>query len=102
MPVRFSQSVLIQLADLEGVPLNNIGKMMASFSTWPAGRLYRMLYLALKDGARKEGIAFTIECVEDLIDMIEEDQTIMEQLIKIATETAPEKKPVAPEKKGRR
>lgn len=91
MPIRFSQNAIIKLADKEGIALKDVGKMMADFNNWPAGRFYRLVHLALQDGARKENVGYSLD-EDDVIDLVTEDTDLLQQIMRVATESAPEKK----------
>lgn len=80
-PIRFSQSVAFQLAAEESVPMNKVAAFFADFQSWPIGRVYRYYILAFRAGARKAGGTFDMESA-DFVDWLDEDDTILEQIIK--------------------
>lgn len=88
-PIRFSQSVTMQLAVDENVPANQISKFLSEFGSWPMGRVYKFYRLAFRAGARKENREFLMND-EDFIEWVSDDETIMEQIIKVMTASSPD------------
>jgi len=88
-PIRFSQSVTMQLAVEENVPANQIGKFFADFGAWPMGRVYKFYRLAFRAGARKEGRDFVMND-EEFLEWVSDDEDIMKQIIKIMTASNPD------------
>lgn len=90
-PVRHSNGVIMQLAVAEEIPSNQIQKFLSGFASWPIGRVYKFYYFMFKSGAKKEGVAFDMS-EEDFVEWINEDDTIMPQVLNILTATSPDQK----------
>lgn len=88
-PIRHTNGVMMQLAISEGIPSNQIQKFLSDFSSWPMGRVYKFYYLMFKYGAKKEGVEFDMD-EEDFVMWVAEDETIMEQVLKIISATSPD------------
>lgn len=87
--VAYTQAVYMQLAMLEGVAMNNLNKMLSEFERWPVSRVMRFYWLAVKNGMRKAGKDFDV-AEEEFIYWLDDDDTIMAQLIDALTSSMPE------------
>ena len=89
--VRFSNAIGIQLAVEQEIPSNKIQEFLSSFASWPIGRVYRYYYLAFRNGAKKEKVDFDLD-MDDFIELIGEDETVMPQVLKIMEASYPDAK----------
>lgn len=91
--IRYSQVVGIQLASIEGIPANKIQKFLSSMGDWPIDRMFRLHWLAFKNGARKENREFDMS-EEDFLYWLDDDETILPQVMRIneASQPDPQKK----------
>lgn len=90
-PIRFSQSVMMQLAVEEGINANDLQKFLSEFTEWPLGRVYRFYQLAFISGGKKEGQKFEMD-QDDFIEWISDDETVMPEVLKAFSASMPEKK----------
>lgn len=86
--VAYTQAVYMQLAMMEGVQMNNLNKMLATFDQWPIARVMRFYWLAIKNGMRKAGKDYDIK-EEDFVYWLDDDDTIMDQLVAALVESMP-------------
>lgn len=88
-PIRFSQAARMQLAVAEKVPMNMLTKWLSSFASWDIGLVYKFYHYAFKDGAKKQGQEFNMTD-EEFIDFMEEDPTLMEQIVEVMVASNPD------------
>jgi hypothetical protein len=93
-PVRHSNGVIMQLAVSEEIPSNQIQKFLSGFASWPIGRVYKFYYFMFKSGAKKENVAFDMT-EEDFVEWINDDETVMPQVLNILSATSPDQKKTA-------
>jgi len=82
IPLRFGQMVFVNLADAEGLTIDQVRQLTNNMKDWPVGRFYRLIYYAMKEGARKAGVSFEDE-FEDVVDLIEEEPDLVKSIMDV-------------------